>query len=817
MIYPQNIESKIGFDAVRHMVADLCGSPLSAAKAEEMAFNTDFHTVSRELGRVAEFMSVADGADDPFPEASIRDITLRLKTLRPEGTFLTAAELVDLGVSLSSMAAIDAFFGRRRSPEGHSSLPLLDELAVKLSPFPALAREIDRTVDRWGQIKDSASPELGAIRRSIRSMDGTASAVMRRVIARAQADGYLDSDAAASVRDGRLVIPVAAANKRRIAGIVHDESASGKTVFIEPAEVVEVNNRLRELHIEEHREEVRVLIAVGCVLRPHIDALLESYDTLATFDFIGAKARFAAECGASMPHLSDRPELEWYHACHPVLQRSLRLHGKDIVPLDITLTPEDRILVISGPNAGGKSVTLKTVAVVQYMIQCGLLPPIYDNSHAGIFDSIFIDIGDDQSIEDDLSTYSSHLRNMRYLESRGDSRTLFLIDEFGAGTEPQIGGAIAQALLGEFNAKGMWGVVTTHFQNLKQYAAETPGLINGSMLYDRGRMLPLFALSIGNPGSSFAIEIARKTGLPERIIAAASEIVGSDYVNLDKYLLDIARDRRYWENKRQEIKQKERKIDETLERYRDEADTLRARRNEIIADAREEARKIVSGSNAAIERTIHDIRRSQAERQATLDARNRLQHDLRTLQTESADHPLLEAAGRRTKKKQAPKPAERPAERPLAVGDNVVLDGSGTPGTIEEIRGKNAVVIFGQLRTTVKLSRLKHTLKKPSSGASKAASFVSVATSNENRERQLRFKPEIDVRGMRADEALQAVTYFIDDAVQFSQSRVRILHGTGTGALRQCIRQYLATVPAVSHYADEDVRLGGAGITVVEF
>lgn len=811
MIYPQNIEQKIGFDTIRNMVSEHCGSPLSKEKVAQMQYSSDYDTVRRNLGLVAEFKSLID-SDEGFPAAVIRDITARLKAIRPEGTFLTAAELVDLSVTLASMAAICSFFAARRSPEGASSLPLLDEIAIKLDPYPELSREIDRAIDRWGEIKDSASPELADIRRHIASMAGTAGAVMRRVIARAIADGYLDADASASMREGRMVLPVAAMNKRRIPGIVHDESASGKTVFIEPAEVVEVNNRLRELHIEEHREEVRILIRIASVLRPHIDSLLESYDIIATFDFIRAKALFAADCDASMPHLANRPELEWYHACHPVLRHSLSLHNKQVVPLDITIDDRKRILVISGPNAGGKSVTLKTVAVVQYMIQSGLLPPLYDNSHVGIFDNIFIDIGDDQSIEDDLSTYSSHLRNMRTLLATGDNRTLFLIDEFGAGTEPQIGGAIAQALLAEFNNKHMWGVVTTHFQNLKKFADETDGLVNGSMLYDRQQMRPLFALSIGSPGSSFAIEIARKTGLPEHIITAAGDIVGSDYVNLDKYLLDIARDRRYWENKRRDIKQKEKKIDEALSKYEAEADNLRSRRSEIIADARQEARKILDGSNAAIERAIHEIRRSQAERDATLEARRQLEQEKHDLINATEEHPLL-----KSKRRKAPKPQPKPAqERALAPGDNVLLDNAGTVGTIEEIRGKDAIVIFGQIRTTVKLSRLSPTLKKPQSGIAKAASLLPVSTANDNRERQLNFKQEIDVRGMRVDEAVQAVTYFIDDAIQFSCSRVRILHGTGTGALRQYIRQYLSTIPAVKHFADEDVRFGGAGITVVE-
>lgn len=816
MIYPDNFESKIGFDTVRKMVAAKCASSLGSAYVESMKFSSDYKTVRRELGRVEEFRRILTGGED-FPGGAIRDITERLRAIRPEGTYLTGNELVDLGTSLATMSAIESFFRTRRNEEGVSPYPLLDNISAELQMFPALAKSIDRIVDRWGQIKDTASTELAEIRRNLTRMGGSVNAAMKRVIAAAVKEGLLEADTTASVRDGRLVIPVAPMNKRRIPGIVHDESASGKTVFIEPAEVVEANNRIRELQMEEHREEIRILVAMASELRPYLNDLAKSLALLGLFDFIRAKALWAIETEASMPHLSDKPELEWYHACHPVLRERLMSRGKEIVPLNITLTPEKRILVVSGPNAGGKSVTLKTVAIVQYMVQCGLLPPVYDNSHIGIFSSIFIDIGDDQSIEDDLSTYSSHLRNMKFFLNRGNSSTLFLIDEFGAGTEPQIGGAIAQSLLSEFNSKKMWGVVTTHFQNLKKFAGETEGLVNGSMLYERREMRPLFSLSIGQPGSSFAIEIARNTGLPDSIIKAAGEIVGSDYLNLDKYLLDIARDRRYWENKRLQIKQKEKKIEETLDRYEADAAALRDKRREIIAEAREEAKKILDGSNAAIERTIHDIRQAQAEREQTLEARKRLADEKRELtEGTDTDHPLIEKAARRKGKKGGAKPQTKPEEKKtLKVGDNVLLDGKGTPGTVDEIRGKEAVVIFGQLKTTVKTDRLTPTIRKPSSGLKKPT-VVSSETSEESRQRQLRFSQEIDVRGMRVDEAVQAVTYFIDDAVQFSASRVRILHGTGTGALRQYIRQYLSTVPTVKRFGDEDVRMGGAGITVVE-
>lgn len=813
MIYPDSFERKIGFDAVRHRLSQLCGSPLGRENVDAMSFMTDFGAFSDALNGVAEMVAIESG-DEGFPMGGLHDVTPVLKRARIPGSFVTAEELLRIRQSLQTINDVNSFFARSRNDEGVSAYPVLSLTADGLQAFPAVTSAIDRVIDQYGNVKDSASQQLSQIRSELQRISGTVSTIMRRVISRAVSEGYLESDATPTMRDGRLVLPVSPMNKRKIQGIVHDESASGKTFFIEPAEIVEVNNRARELELEERREIARILQELTAFIRPSIPELLDSYRIMGVLDFIHAKALYARETDARMPSVSAERELEWYHAEHPVLQASLKRQGKEIVPLDITLTADKRILVISGPNAGGKSVCLKTVGIIQYMAQCGLLPTLYENSHVGMFDDIFIDIGDDQSIEDDLSTYSSHLRNMKRFLASGSGGSLILIDEFGGGTEPQIGGAIAQAILKEFNNKGMWGVVTTHYQNLKHFADDTDGLVNGSMLYDRQLMRPLFRLSIGNPGSSFAIEIARKTGLPASIIADAEEIVGSDYINMDKYLLDIARDRRYWENKRMAIRQKEKKVEEVLTRYENDAENLRSHRREILAEAKEEAKKILEGSNATIERAIREIRESQAEKERTLEARRRLEAEKSELLAErQSENKLLKRA---PKKKRTDKPVADAKALPekLSVGDNVKLDGQGTPGKILEISGKNAVVAFGMLKTTVKLDRLQRTLSKPATGAS-AASFVSSDTTNRLRERQLNFKREIDVRGMRADEALQAVTYFIDDAIQFSQGQVRILHGTGTGALRQAIRQYLDSVNGVSSYRDEDVRFGGAGITVV--
>lgn len=816
MIYPDNFEQKTGFDRVRKQVKTFCLTSLGKSNVDVMAFDADPSGVRRRLEETAEMVRILQG-DDELPLSGFHDLNEPLRGLRVGGAYLSAQELQQLRASMETMGALAAFFGRRRDEQGRSTLPRLDMVAVDLYPFPELVKVIDKVLDRSGEVLDTASPELYDIRRQLRSMAGSVAAAMRRVLSRAQKEGVLDADTVPAMRDGRLVIPVAPMHKRKLQGIVHDESGSGKTVYIEPAEVVEANNRIRELEMEERREIIRILVAVAAEIRPRVDELLIGFDILGELDFIRAKALYAGEVGGEMPHLADTPDLEWYHACHPVLLGKLKTQGKEIVPLDITLTPESRILVISGPNAGGKSVCLKTVGIVQYMLQSGLLPPVHDNSRCGVFADIFLDIGDDQSIEDDLSTYSSHLRSMRRFVQSGSPAGLMLIDEFGGGTEPTIGGAIAQSLLRRFNELGMWGVVTTHYRNLKQYAEDTPGLINGSMLYDRGRMQPLFKLSIGNPGSSFALEIARQTGLPQDILAYAEELVGSEYIRSDSYLLDIARDRRYWENKRIEIRRKERKLEETLKRYETEAEELRAGRRGILAEAKAEAARIIDGSNAAVERAIREIREANAERERTLEARNKLREERRHLGSAKDDSPAPELLARAPKasRKAAAAAAASPKtpDTPLAVGDYVKLDGNGTPGRILAIEGKQATVAFGMLRTTAKLGRLKRTAARPS-GAAPSATVTS--TADASRQRQLNFKSEIDVRGMRVDEAVQAVTYFIDDAIQFNAGRVRILHGTGTGALRDYLRRYLATVPGVKHFADEHVQFGGAGITVVD-
>lgn len=814
MIYPESLENKIGFDGVRNIIAEHCGNKLGKDKCRGMKFSSNYEEIKSQLLQTNEFLCILNSNED-FPNGNIHDLQAELKRIKTAGTYLTESELYRLGQTLASAIEIHSFFTEERK----ARYPELWKIGITLSLFPEIVELISRTVDKYGEIKDNASPELFDLRKSLISATSRMNGAMQRILSQYKQEGILDKDTNPAIRDGRLVIPVSPMNKRKVKGIVHDESATGKTIFIEPEEIVETNNRIREIEAEIRREIIRILIEVTSRIRPKIDELLPFYSIIGIFDFVRAKALFAQEIDASMPHLADTQEIEWYNARHPILQVALGKVGKSVVPLNIKLDKHTHILLISGPNAGGKSVCLKTVGIVQYMLQCGILPPVYSNSHFGIFNDLFIDIGDEQSIENELSTYSSHLSNMKYFMQHGNGKSLILIDEFGGGTEPQIGGAIAQAILKKLNDAGVFGVITTHYQNLKNFANETQGIVNGAMLYDRHLMQPLFQLSVGNPGSSFAIEIAKKIGIPADVLDYATDIVGSDYINMDKYLLDIARDRRYWENKRQDIRVERKKLEKIIEKYESDLQKLIAERKEIIKEAKSEAKEILLKSNASIENVIHEIKKVQAEKEQTKLIRQQI-NELKTRLSEESDDTettkrIKELASKVKSKKKPTKPQyEKQAEREFKAGDNVTIDGSNSVGEILEIDGKNAVVSIGNFKSIVKLSKLKHTIRKATAATTKNS--VSATVSEEVRSRQLNFKQEIDVRGMRADEALQAVSYFIDDAIQFNIKQVRILHGTGFGILRQRIREYLNAVKGVKSFRDEHVQFGGAGITVVE-
>ncbi|WP_455587065.1 endonuclease MutS2 [Bacteroides sp.] len=831
MIYPQNFEQKIGFDQIRQLLKEKCLSTLGEERVTDMTFSDQHEKVEELLNQVTEFVRIIQ-EEDSFPDQFFFDVRPSLKRVRIEGMYMDEQELFDLRRSLETIRDIVRFLNRNaEEEESDCPYPSLKRLAGDIAVFPQLIDKIDSILNKYGKIKDNASTELARIRRELASTMGSISRSLNSILRSAQSEGYVEKDVAPTMRDGRLVIPVAPGLKRKIKGIVHDESASGKTVFIEPAEVVEANNRIRELEGDERREIIRILTEFSNVLRPSIPEILQSYEFLAEIDFIRAKSYFAIQTNALKPALENEQLLDWTMAVHPLLQLSLAKHGKKVIPLDIELNQKQRILIISGPNAGGKSVCLKTVGLLQYMLQCGMLIPMHERSHAGIFSSIFIDIGDEQSIEDDLSTYSSHLTNMKVMMKSCNERSLILIDEFGGGTEPQIGGAIAEAVLKRFNQKKTFGVITTHYQNLKHFAEDNEGVVNGAMLYDRHLMQALFQLQIGNPGSSFAVEIARKIGLPEDVIADASEIVGSEYINADKYLQDIVRDKRYWEGKRQTIRQREKHMEDTIARYQAEMEELQKSRKEIIRQAKEEAEQLLRESNARIENTIRAIKEAQAEKEKTRLVRQEL-NDFRVSVNELASkeqedkiarkmEKLKEKQNRKKEKKQAVPDGKAPTQQtpkatPIAVGENVKLKGQSSVGEVLEINGKNAVVGFGSIKTTVKLERLERTNATPQKQETVKSTFVSSQTHDQMYEKKLSFKQDIDVRGMRGDEALQAVTYFIDDAILVGMSRVRILHGTGTGILRTLIRQYLDTVPGVRHFADEHVQFGGAGITVVD-
>ena len=873
MIYPKNFETKIGFNEIKDKVASFCLSTLGKGVVEEMTFSNDAETINTWMEEIREMRQIEE--QDDFPLAFFFDVRDSLKRLRLQNTWIEESALFDIRRSLKTIDDIVAYLYRGEEMPGQDDddsdvtlkkwdYPALHDIADGIATFPVIIQQIDQIIDKFGHIRDNASPELLNIRRELAKTNGSVSRILNSILRTAQSDGIVDKDAAPTMRDGRLVIPVAPGLKKKISGIVHDESATGRTVFVEPTEAVEANNKIRELEIEERKEIIRILSKMAQRIRPHVREMLDSYDFLAKIDFIQAKAKLAKDMDAFEPAVKESPYIDFIRARHPLLEAHLK---GEIVPLDIMLTPEKHILIISGPNAGGKSVCLKTTGLLQYMLQCGLSVPVDGRSKCGVFDDIMIDIGDEQSLENDLSTYSSHLLNMKNMMRQASSKTLILIDEFGTGTEPQIGGAIAESVLSQFCDRQAWAVITTHYQNLKHFADAHDGVVNGAMLYDRHEMRPLFQLAIGRPGSSFAIEIARKIGLPEQVIRQASEIVGSDYIQSDKYLQDIVRDKRYWEQKRQTVHQKEKELQQRIEQYEKDIADVSAERKAVITKAKQEAEELLKESNKRIENAIREIREQQAAKEET----RKIRAELDSFKEDVADDnwenssKKKKSAGlisdedfqkkveqlkarkqrREDRKKTKGKDEEKAAnalrnaavkskvvtDRPIAVGDNVRLKGLRSQGVVEQLSGKTATVLVGDLRTKLPVSRIElatqdvSTTNSTDTPKSKMDTIkeglqafnVSHVTQNTIDEHRKDFHPDLDVRGMRGDEALQAVRYFIDDAVLMGVQRVRILHGKGNGILRSLIRQYLSAEPTVTNYHDEDVRFGGAGITVVDF
>lgn len=825
MVYPENFETKIKFDKIRQLISSNSLSDMGRELVNDITFSSDAEWIRTALAETAEFTRICQEEDD-FPVSYYHDARPFLARIRVEGLFLEVNELVVLKNSLESLHAITRFFNNKQEQYPH-----LVARTGDIRVFPYILQRLDSIVSKFGTIKDSASPALGNIRHSIVKKQSGISRRMQSLLQKAQEEGWADKDTNISIRDGRMVIPVPSAFKRKINGIVHDESMTGKTSFIEPAEIIETNNEIRELQLEEKREITRILRQFADDLRPYIDDLIPAYDFMAFVDFVRSKALFALRINAIVPVFEDRPEMLWFRAKHPLLYLSLKANGKDVVPLDIEINEDQRIVLISGPNAGGKSVCLQTAGLLQYMFQCGIPVPVEESSKFGIFRKILIDMGDEQSLENDLSTYSSHLLNMKNFVRYASGDTLILIDEFGTGTEPMLGGAIAEAILNALNQNNVKGVITTHYTNLKHFASSAPGIVNGAMLYDSHQMLPLFQLEIGKPGSSFAFEIAKKIGLPKEILDDAASKIGEDRVNFDKHLKEILRDKRYWEEKRKRIHDNEKRLEEVLERYKQELDDASKLRKEIIKEAQEKAKEIISGANSTIERTIREIKESQAEKEHTKLAKAAFEEEKkRLLADEQGEEERLqkkmEKLKNREKKRQerglrprtevSEQEQQAPKTSTFSKGDLVQLDNKAI-GEIIEVNEKSAVIALGGLMTNVKTERLtkvsnsmakKSVQNKPQRSSSSYLENIS--------QKRMDFKPEIDVRGLRGDEALMKVAEFIDTAVMLNMKDLRILHGTGTGILRQIIRDYLNANPVVGHCGDEHVQMGGSGITVVK-
>lgn len=824
MLYPENFEHKIGFDKIRDMLKGGCLSNLGRMRVDKIRFSNKYSFIETLVEQVDEFKQIMLMEDD-FPLSHFIDLTPALNKVKVIGTYFLPEELYDLKRSLETIKAILRFFKNKREDDKY---PYLQRLATHVKLYPFVFERIDGIINKQGEIKDNASPELNSIRSDIRSKENSVSRRLHSILKEAQKNGIVDKDISLSIRDGRATIPVDASNKRKIKGLILDESATGKTAYIEPAEIVELNNDIKELYYAERREIVKILTHFADDIRPYVDDLLLAYEYMGTIDFIRSKALLATKINGVKPIFNNKPMLTWKNAVHPLLYLSFREESRSVVPLDIELNNHNqRILLISGPNAGGKSVCLQTVGLLQYMFQCGLLVPMNENSEIGLFQDMFINIGDDQSIENDLSTYSSHLLNMKNFIKSANNKTLVLIDEFGSGTEPMLGGAIAEAILDSLNQLKAFGVITTHYTSLKHFASSQPGIENGAMLFDTGKIEPLFKLSIGEPGSSFAFEIARKIGLPEDILKNATDKIGKDHIDFDKNLKDIIRDKRYWETKRESVRKSEKKLQDQIERYSSELETIDKSRKEILNKAKEEAENLLADVNKRIENTIREIKESKAEKERTRKARKNLSDFKENLQQVDPDEEAriqrkiekLKNREKQGKKKQKDEPKEKEVKKEqytIETGDKVKLFGQDTVGEVLDVNGKSIMVAFGNMITTLDEKKLEKISEKEYKKQTKSSN-QGQSSFTDFGERKLKFKPEIDVRGKRAEEALQIVKDFVDEAIVINMGTIKILHGKGDGILRQLIRQYLETVDVVRSYRDESVQFGGSGITIVEF
>ena len=841
----ERIEAILGFDRVRKIISDRCSTEYATARTAEENFSTDAREIRQRL-LLTDEMRMIVMFEESFPSNGYIDCVRFLEILANEGSNIDLVSLGKLKTMLETLRRITLFFSNIKD----GIYPNLKKMVSSIVLFPEVQQRIDTILDKFGNVKDTASDELYDIRRKLKDKEGAISKRIGILLKKAQADGIVDQDASVVVRDGKMLIPVSTSNKRKIQGFVYDESSSGKTTFIEPAEIVEITNEISELHFAETREIARILYEFSDWLRPYVPDLLDGAKCIGEMDFLIAKAQTALDFVAGMPIISETEEMDLRKARHPLLERSLKRDGKEIVPLTVTLTPQKHILLISGPNAGGKSVCLKTVGLLQYMFQWGMLIPTSETSEMMVFDRIMADIGDGQSIDNDLSTYSSFLESMKDMLKEADSHTLVLIDEFGSGTEPAAGGAIAEAILNEFDKRGVYGVITTHYTNLKLYAsgADT-GVINGAMQFDAKNIAPLFKLEMGLPGNSFAFELARKMGLPEEIIKDAENRAGEEFVGIERNLRKIARNRRVLDEKIQKIRNTDKTLESITDKYQKELEDIRKKRQEIIDEAKREAEDIVKGANRQVEHTIRTIKEKQAEKSQTRKARADLQDFVNALaakkeQDQQDRDSYLEDKLRKVNERQQRQLARKnrrattedqqrmneEAEKsrmissfrsgPLQVGEKVRIKANGMVGEVSIVSDKAVTVIIGNIKSKMPLDKVERITSNEYKSAVKAAPKPVVQTTSMDSsisERKLNFKMELDVRGQRVNEALDNVMHYIDDAIMLNVSSVRIIHGKGTGALRDEIQRFLRATPGVVSAKDESVQLGGSGVTVVTF
>ena len=811
LTYPENFEEKTGFDRIREMIDKHCFSSLGRKQAAGIAFLTDKDSIERLLGQTEEFRQILL-AGEQFPGSNYYDPGEVFNRLRPEDTFAEPEALLDIKLSLETILAIIAFLSRTDESD-QPGYPRLTELTEGISIEQKLPGAIDCLIDEKANVRSSASPALAAIRKQKDELYVSANRQIQRILHEGKQQGWIRKDEELALRNNRQVIPVPVAYKRKMRGFIHDHSATGQTAFVEPEEVFEMNNRVRELEAEERQEIVRLLKDFADHLRPMIPELREAYNMLGQMDLIRAKAKLALEMEAMKPKVSDHPQLQWFNARHPLLFLSYKKQKKEVVPLTIDLNRDQRILIISGPNAGGKSVCLKTCGLLQYMLQCGLLVPMDDQSNAGIFRQLLIDIGDEQSLENDLSTYSSHLLNMKYFLDRSNDKTLFLIDEFGAGTEPRIGGAIAEAILAQLNAIKAMGVITTHYANLKLMAGKHEGMVNGSMLFDTEKIRPLYKLKTGTPGSSFAFEIAKNIGLPGYILDNASSLAGQQDLDFDVELQNLEVRKEELDSKEKQLRQADDLLSELIDKYEKLHGEVEARKTEILKDARREAKEILAGSNRMIENTIREIKEAGAEKEKTREARSKLEKYSKEQEKQFEALPAAKS-GKTKKKKQPRPPAEETDPTPIKVGDVVKIKGQQSQGEVAEISGKQALVVFGSIKLRTSLPDLvklkKRTAKRERTKGRSSISF-------DIHEKATNFNPDVDLRGKKSEEAVKALQNHIDDAFLLGMPQIRIIHGKGDGVLRPAIRKFLASVPQVNRYRDEHPDRGGAGITIVDF